>query len=108
MRRFTTPTIVFEVGADLTGCDVYLTLRQGHRELTITDLEDVSVSDGITTFSVTLTQEQSARFADNRLIETQANIVDQSGYRVATDVATISIGRQLMEREAEWQSPDLT
>lgn len=56
MRRFTTPTITFEVGANLTGCDAYLTLRQGNRELTITDFEDVSVSDGVTTLSVTLTQ----------------------------------------------------
>ena len=108
MRRFTTPTITFEVGADLTGCDAYLTLRQGHRELTITDFDDMSVSEDVTTISITLTQEQSARFADNRPIEAQVNIVDQAGYRVATDVATISIGRQLMEREVEWQSPDLT
>ena len=108
MRGFTTPTIVLEVGADLTGCDAYLTLRQGYREMTITDFEDVSVSNGVTTLSVTLTQEQSARFADNRPIEAQVNVIDQAGYRVATDIATIAIDRQLMEREAQWQSPDLT
>jgi hypothetical protein len=36
MRRYTTPRLLIKVsGADLTGCDVYVTFRQGRREHTV-------------------------------------------------------------------------
>ena len=108
MRRFTTPRFEVDVGADLTGCDVYITLRQGRREFDITDFDSVEVNDGVTTFAFTLTQAQSAKFAEGRYVEIQANVIDQAGYRVASDIAKIDMGRQLMEREASWQIPDLT
>lgn len=108
MRRFTTPRFEVDVGADLTGCDVYLTLRQGRREIDVTDFDSVTVDGDVTTLTFTLAQAQSARFSEGREVEIQANVIDQAGYRVSSEIAKIDMGRQLMEREVSWQRPDLT
>ena len=99
MRRFTTPTITLEVGADLTGCDAYLTLRQGFETLTIRldTLDDWTVTSEGATASVTLTQRQSARFGEGKPVEVQANVIDQNGYRAATDIVMAVFDRQLLE-----------
>ena len=99
MRRYTTPTLTFEIGADLTGCDVWITLRQGRRELTVIEFDAVEVSGGKTYVTLTLTQRQTAAFVMGRPVDVQANIIDSTGHRVASEVRQINVDRQLMERE---------
>lgn len=98
MRRFTTPSFEVSIDADLTGCDVYLTLRQGRRRLDITKFDSVTVNGDVTTLTFTLTQAQSAMFSEKSDVEVQANVKDQAGYRDATDTASFRFGRNILER----------
>ena len=76
MRRYTTPTIEITIGgADLTGCDVLLTLRQGGKRLTVRADEsgDWTVGEDSASGSVTLTQEQTASFDEDEDVEVQGS-----------------------------------
>lgn len=97
MRRYTTPRVLIKVeGADLTGCDVYVTFRQGRREHTVKN--PPMQLDGTDAYiEVRLTQLQSAKFREDRPVEVEANVVDSNGWRVATDIAEVTFGRQLLE-----------
>lgn len=97
MRRYTTPRIIAKIeGADLTGCDVYFTIRQGLREHTIKN--PPAVLDGTDSyFELRLTQLQSARFRADRPVEVEANVVDSNNYRAGTDIVEHTIDRQLLE-----------
>lgn len=100
MRRYTTPTIELIIGgADLTGCDVLLTLRQGGKRLTVRvdESDDWTVGDGSASGSVTLTQEQTASFDEGEDVEVQANVIDPNGNRFATEIVRCRFGRNLLE-----------
>lgn len=101
MRRFTTPTIRAKIDADLTGCDVYLTFRQGKNELTISSFDEIEVSEGVTTLTFTLTQQMTAMFCNRDLVRVRANIVDQAGYRVATSREVMRFGDNDLNRVIE-------
>lgn len=97
MRRYTTPRILIKIeGADLTGCDVYVTLRQGLREHTVKN-PPMEVDGTDAYLEVRLTQLQSARFRETKPVEVEVNVVDPNGWRAATDIATVPFGRQLLE-----------
>lgn len=97
MRRYTTPTIIVRIeGADLTGCDVYVTFMQGRREHTVKN-PPMRIEGSDTYLEVRLTQLQSARFAHDKPVEVEVNVVDYNNYRAATNIAEISIDRQLLE-----------
>lgn len=97
MRRYTTPRILVKIsGADLTGCTLYLTFRQGRREVTVKD-PDMTV-DGTDAYAeVRLSQLQTAKFREDEPVEVEANVVDSNGYRVASDIKEATFGRNLLE-----------
>ena len=98
MRRYTTPTIPVRIeGADLTGCDVYMTFRQGRTQVDIGPMSDLAIDGTTATFEVTLTQEQSALFKP-RDISVEINVIDPSGFRDATAIKTIRADSNLLER----------
>lgn len=102
VRRFTTPTLALSVtGADLTGCAAWLTLAQGAQNITIRldSLEDWAATAEGATATVTLTQAQTAIFVPDEPVEAQVNVVDANGYRFATDIATCTFGRNLLNAE---------
>lgn len=99
MIPYTTPTITLTVDADLTGMDVYVTIEQNNRKLTIEDAT-VTVEDGVTTIEVTLTQEQTATFQRGSC-DVQVNWLDLRGMRNATIVRSIPIGTQLLDSVLE-------
>lgn len=97
MRRYTTPRILIKIeGADLTGCDVYITFRQGRREHTVKN-PPMQIEGKNAYLEVRLTQLQSARFRHDKPVEVEANIVDSSNYRAATNIVETSFDRQLLE-----------
>ena len=96
-HTFTTPTYIVAItGADLTGCTIVLTLRQGRTSLNVEEFGSVDVTSEQATVEFTLTQVQSARFSEDAPIEVQANVMDTNGYRVASDIATIELKRQIL------------
>lgn len=99
LRRYTTPSIGVSIaGADLTGCDVYLTLLQGGVTLTLRldTSEDWQAGTEQASGTVTLTQDQSAMFEEGKDVEVQANAISQDGHRWASGIATVRFGRNLM------------
>ena len=99
---FTTPTYVAEIkGADLTDCTIVLTLKQGKQEVELTEFDNMEVDGDVTTFEFTLTQEQSGLFNFGLPVEVQANVIDHSGYRVASNIDGTYLDRQLNKRVME-------
>lgn len=103
MIRYTTPILPLEVeGVDLSeNEDVYVTLKQNDVELTkkgsdLTILYDAE-SD-LSTITFTLTQEETAAFNINRAVDTQVNFINSAGVRDATDIATIPVMRNLLDK----------
>lgn len=97
MRPYTTPTYLVKIsGADLTGCTIVLTLRQGRTSLNVEEFDSVDVTSEYTNVEFTLTQVQSARFSESEPVDVQANVIDSNGYRVASNIGTIELKRQIL------------
>lgn len=99
MRRYTTPTIGVRLsGVDLTGCNVWLTLAQGSTTLNVRldTSEDWQAGTEGASGSVTLTQDQSAMFEEDKDVEVEVNAISQDGHRWASDIKTKRFGRNLM------------
>lgn len=96
MTKWTTPAYVLTVaGLDLTGCDIYVTMKQSD---TIYTFEDVTATyDGTdTVIEFTMTQEQSGAFNAALLCAVQINWV-KDGSRSATDIQYMRIYDNLID-----------
>ena len=104
MINYTTPTISLIVdGVDLSGMDVYASLEQGSKELTKTGDEliiepIVGEETTDTKITFTLTQEESASFDFGKRVSVQVNWVSSSNVRDATEVKTIPVMRNLLDK----------
>lgn len=103
MIRFTTPILPLEVeGVDLTqNEDVYVTLEQGRLELTKrgNDLAlEYNAETETTSISFSLSQEETAAFNVDKAVAIQVNFINSSGVRDATNIAHISVMRNLLDR----------
>lgn len=97
MIQYTTPTLHLIVeGADLTEHEVYVTISQGGREVTITDGE-VTLDGEDTHIRVPLTQLQTGAMRHGKA-KVQVNWTDQSGHRDATTIADVEVTDNLMKR----------
>lgn len=99
MRRYTTPTLPMTVPVDLTGADIYVTIKQGQRKIQKTGADVVSVYDsesGKTTLSVTLTQEETGQFLSERKANVQVNWIFADGTRDATNIKQIDVSENLI------------
>ena len=105
MRQYTTPTIVLKVPADLTGTDVYVTLKQNATVLSVPD-PALTVEDNITTIFVYLTQEQTGGFDLSCPAKLQVNWIDVNGNRQATVTKMVHIEENLLARVVEYGEED--
>lgn len=99
MRRYTTPNLPMTVPVDLTGADIYVTIKQGQRKLQKTGSDVVSVYDsesGKTTLSVTLTQEETGAFMSQKDATIQVNWIFADGTRDATNIKKIEVSENLL------------
>ena len=98
MINYTTPTISLTVeGIDLTGQDIYVSLEQVRAELTKKgDSLTVSYSEGNTNITFVLSQEESAMFKFDKPVEVQVNWIGANTVRMATEIATIPVMRNLL------------
>lgn len=92
MIRYTTPTLVLRIPADIHEARILVTLRQG---LLSIDKEisgsDVSVQESSTVLTVRLSQEETGKLLPGRACIVQANWVYPDGTRNASREKTISI-----------------
>ena len=100
MINYTTPSITLTVeGVDLTEYDVYVSLEQGTHELVKTGSAlVVSTDEEDTIITFTLTQEESAAFSFGKSVSIQVNWINESGVRDATEIKTISVMRNLLDK----------
>lgn len=105
MIRYTTPALEFDVEAvDLTeNLDVYVSLEQGcvelekkNADLTMTAVTHDNITD--THIVLVLTQEETARFNLRASVSVQVNWIDASGIRGATEIKTIPVMRNLLDK----------
>lgn len=96
MIQYTTPTIRLTVeGVDITAYRVYVTLKQGAKTLTITDV-DTSPSDGDTQILLPLSQVQTGGFSGGDL-DVQVNWWDSlSQTRNATTIGKLRVQPNLL------------
>lgn len=107
MRQFTTPTIVLLVPADLTGTDVYVTIKQNSALLTIEDPALVfDIETNTSTIFVNLTQEQTGAFDMTAPAKLQVNWIDENGNRQATVTKQVHIEENLLSRVVEYGEED--
>ena len=104
MINYTTPTITLEVeNADLTGQDVYVTLEQTGVELTKSGEDLTITTQGDNTIIVfALTQVESAYFDYGKKAQVQVNFINSDGLRDATNIAQISVFKNLLDKEIEY------
>ncbi len=97
MIRYTTPTIEVEVETDLTGNDVWFSIRQDTVRLD-KKISTISVTQGVTSFDVPLTQEETAMFIAGDPVLVQVNWIDTNGVRDATGIQRISAFQNLLDK----------
>lgn len=98
MIRYTTPTYELTIDdVDLTGMQVYVTFSQHGNVVTIDD-PVITVDDGTTTITCSLTQAESAAFRAGTM-EVQVNWLDASHNRCATLVKQVPVEVQLLQEE---------
>lgn len=97
MISYTTPTYAHTVkGIDLTECQVYVTYKQGIAEVSLQGDTELVGEDTVVT--VSLTQEQTAKFRAGEL-QVQINWVYPNGKRNATVKRSMQVDGNLMCRE---------
>ena len=105
MKRFTTPSIPMTVPVDLTGADIYVTIKQGQRKLQKTGADVISVYDaesGKTTLTVTLTQEETGAFLAEKSATIQVNWIFSDGTRDATNIKKIEVSENLLSEVIQY------
>ena len=97
MRRGTTPTYTLTVDADLTGWTCYVTLKGTGKVLNL-EGDRLSVEGGETSTVVfSLTQKETLGFKAGKC-EVQVRAI-RNGTAIATDIATLEVGRILRDGE---------
>ena len=89
------PITITITGGSLTGAtDVHVTFKQPFATV---DVDDPEVLDA-NNLQLTLTQEQTAALKMDKSCDVQVNWLDGNGKRKATDIATVPVLRNLLER----------
>lgn len=102
MRRGTTPTVYcFVKGADLTGKNVYATIKQGGTEITIIDPQCTSTDTGCT-LVFTLTQAQTLKLKKSKA-NIQLRWIDNNGIAAATPIKEFVVDQILKEGEIQYE-----
>lgn len=101
MIRYTTPTIPFEIEADFSLAEVIVSFVQDCTQLDKV-VDDYTVADGVTTFDVSLTQEETARFDARKPVHVQVNAIFPDGIRAATNIQRIKAFENLLDQVVEY------
>lgn len=101
MIRYTTPTIPVEIEADFSLAEVIVSFVQDCIQLDKV-IDDYTVADGVTTFNVELSQEETARFDAGKPVHVQVNAIFPDGIRVATNIQRIKTFENLLDQVVEY------
>lgn len=90
ITRYTTPTLEFEFGLDLTNARLWLSIEQEDGVKIDKEVESFTVDQNVTSFSVTLTQEETAQFKPKKSVTIQLNYIFPDGSRDASSMTVVS------------------
>jgi hypothetical protein len=100
MRRYTTPTLSLRVrGADLTDCDVWVSIEQG--QLSIDRRCECTLDGDDTAIELELTQEQTGALRKGSA-RVQVNWIDEQGHRNATTIKEVDVLSNLLDRVVDY------
>lgn len=104
VKRGTTPTHVFRLNINLTGCTIYITYKQRGEvivEKTGNDISVEQVTSSSCLLKTTLTQEETLKFdidsANCEKVKVQIRYKREDGFADASDVMEFSVGEILKE-----------
>ena len=99
MIRGTTPDYLLNIdGYDLSDKTVYVTIRQNNTRLTKTGDElSIAVDENGSTIALLLSQKDTLQLKEGSA-EIQVRFIDSNGTAYATEIATITVSRVLLER----------
>ena len=99
MRQYTTPTLSIKVkGVDLTSAEsVWVTIANTARNVIITkDDSTLTVDNGDTICTVTLSQDETRRFPPKANVSIQVNWMT-GNVRCATNIASVTVFENLLK-----------
>lgn len=104
IERGTTQDVRITIkGYDLTGCDIFVTFTQGGaKKLTKTSMTSVSYANSVSTIVVTLSQEETLYFDENKSGKIQVRWINSEGVAKKTKTATFDADECLYEAVLEW------
>lgn len=99
MVRGTTPDFILTLrGVDLSNKTVYVTLSQDEHQTTKSNNKlRIEVDEAGSTIAFSLTQIETLDLKVGKA-EVQVKFIDENGYVVATNIASVNVTRALLER----------
>ncbi len=98
IERGTTQEVRITIkGWDLTSCDIYVTFKQGAKSVTKKTMDSVVFSNNATKIVLTLTQQETMAFDNNKSGLVQARWIDQNGIARKTKTAAFDVDLLLYE-----------
>lgn len=98
IERGTTQEVTITIiGWNLTGCDIYVTFKQGARKVTRKTMDSVTYANNATKIVLTLTQQETLTFEDKKSGLVQVRWVDASGDAHKTKTAKFDVDELLYE-----------
>ena len=98
IERGTTQEVTITIiGWNLTGCDIYVTFKQGARKVTRKTMDSVTYANNATKIVLTLTQQETLTFEDKKSGLVQVRWVDASGDAHKTQTARFDVDELLYE-----------
>lgn len=98
IERGTTQEVTITIiGWNLTGCDIYVTFKQGLRKVTRKTMDSVTYANNTTKIVLTLTQQETLTFEDKKSGLVQVRWVDASGDVHKTKTAKFDVDELLYE-----------
>lgn len=98
IERGTTQEVTITIiGWNLTGCDIYVTFKQGTRKVTRKTMDSVTYANNATKIVLTLTQQETLTFEDKKSGLVQVRWIDASGDAHKTKTAKFDVDELLYE-----------
>lgn len=108
MINYTTPTItLYVIGLDITGNDIYVSLKQGAVKLKKTGADITAVYETVgdktqTKITLELSQTETAIFNNKDIVRAQVNWITPDGTRGATRKATLNVETNLLDEVIQY------
>ena len=107
IERGTTQEVTVTIkGWDLTDCNIYVTFKQDNNTVTKKDMDSVTFENNATKIGMTLTQQETMSFQNNRKGLVQARWIDSFGRTHKTKTAEFDVDVLLYDAVLTYEGSD--